>query len=399
MRTITTLLLVTGLMSLSLSCTSKEQKSYILYFEQINEAEAHIYRGELPEALAVYTNVFKQYDHADYKDLHNACLSAVKLGKYKEAFAFLPRLVAVGYELTDFDSDGFEVLQTEAGWEDFQSTYPKLRETYLGGLDMDAREQFIKLKEEDQKYAKMRAQTAEDRKIVFSKFYELSQALSALINEKGFPPYRVHKDTFDINVMLRHYCGLKNLQTYNPEFQKDSFYRAMNIDTDEIAWQALNDGMITPADYESITTYQTINPYGSLFITVDYDTETVTTDVDKGYQLDSMNVYRKRIGLPLVDQGDFDVLLQSTHYTENYPFKEVKEFLSTDTTKPMMPREIYADFIAQEMHEKNTDDKLSGFILRSTISYGIMVGGDSVASEELWMGDKIEVPDQLLPQK
>ena len=196
-------------------------RDYIDYFHKINVAESLISGSDYEKALSIYNELFLTYPSCFYKDLHNACVCALKLEKYDEALAFASNLVNYGYELKDFESQAFDSFRNQKKqWNKFLSNYPQLREQYEKKLNIPLREKYLVLYEIDQQAASTGTRMQD------SLFYELAVSLSKLIKESGFPHWLQINNSINTKfyVMLRHYCGLKNRIMNSEELQQDSLY-------------------------------------------------------------------------------------------------------------------------------------------------------------------------------
>lgn len=334
-----------------------EAQDYINYFRRINTAETLIGSSDYGKALVIYDELKKSYPNCFYKDLHNACLCALKLEKYREALSFACDLVKHGYELKDFELPAFDSFKNQKKyWNKFLSEYPRLRKQYEKNLNLPLRDKYDAFYKIDQKVA-----PSSNTRMIDSVFYELACSLSALIKESGFPHWFQNKDTINghLHVMLRHYCGLKNRIMSSEEMQQDSLYARMtNNDIPLLVEQALHKGLITPDMYESVTTYwDNSNPYGRPAIMIDYSIEKVYPILQAdAAKIPEINLRREQIGLPPLTGELSDSLLYSTWY-RYYPFPEIREAaLSCDTCKNAKD---YSSMIHKLNFEKQAKDKYS----------------------------------------
>ena len=350
-------------------CSCKiEAQDYINYFHKINAAESLIGSSEYEKALVIYDELMKTYPNHFFKDLHNACLCALKLEKYKEALSFARDLVKHGYELKDFDSPAFDRFRNQKKyWNKFVSEYPQLRKQYEKNLNLPLREKYYTLYKIDQQGASL-----SDRRMLDNLLYELAGSLSGLIKESGFPHWFQNKDTIhhQFYIMLRHFCGLKNRIMDSEEMQQDSLYARMtNNDIPLLIEQALHKGLITPELYEMATTYWDYsNPYGRLAIMIDFNIEKVypflQADASK---IPEINRRREQIGLPPVTGELSDSLLNTTWF-RFYPFQEIQEAaLSCDTCKSVRDYSSMinkGNFERQAMNKYLQEKQKTDFILK-----------------------------------
>ena len=304
----------------------------ISYFKRINEAEARILKSDYETALIKYQTVFEEYKFNFYKDVHNACICAIKLEKTKEAFDLARKLILSGYELKDFNKEPFDYLKNEILWENFIIDYQNIRDEYLKTIDTALREKYYELFLEDQIAA-----NHEDGKTIKeadSMFYNLSVNISYLIEKNGFPDWMTKKDTMSMKlmVMLSHYCGMENRIKENPDMQNDDFYSSMQNDNiRKLVDNAFKNCLISPEFYVSITTYHLKkNPYGKIGFKIDNELEKViptfegfgTTLTEK--EIAQINRNRESIGLSVINPNDLDNLINQS-WIMNYPFSEIKK--------------------------------------------------------------------------
>ena len=351
--------------SCSLNALNTSEKDYIDYFHKINSAELLIASSDYGKALGVYEELIKTYPNHFYKDLHNACVCALKLEKYDEALYFARDLVNHGYELKDFDSQAFDSFRNQKKyWGKFLSEYPRLRKQYEKNLNQPLRDKYMAMFKIDQQAASAPNSIREQD----SMLYELAVSLSKLIKEQGFPHWILNKDTINPHfyVLLRHYCGLKNRITYSEELQQDSLYAQMkNNDIPLLMEQVLHKGLITPNIYENVVTYwDNSNPYGRPAIMIDFNTEKVYPFLQADTaKIPEINNRRAQIGLPALKGQLSDSLLYSTWY-KFYPFQEIKEaYLSCDTCNTISDFMDIRYPIEDKIRNKFSEKKEMDFIL------------------------------------
>jgi hypothetical protein len=319
------ILLITALMC-NLLLQAEEDGAYINYFRRANQAELLIADSSLFAALSIYKDLFDDYPHCFYKELHNASLCAIQTNQYDDALKFCKDLVRHGYELNFFESPAFdEFRNNETVWDTFLSVYPELRTSYEKSIDQSLRDKYLSLYEIDQQVASSR----DNRRYQDSIFYCLAVSLSNLIKNYGYPHWMIHSDTINMKLyaMMRHYCGLENRIKVSEEMQKDTLYIGMDKlnDIRQIATQALNDGWLLPENYVGITTYSDLsNLYGTVAVKINFEEERVTPFLKAPpEERDEINKRREKIGLLPVNELSQE-LINSTWY-KDYPFKKIKE--------------------------------------------------------------------------
>lgn len=342
--------------------SAQDKYDFIIYHKKINTAEIGIAKMEYKNSLEIYQDIFKRFPHAFYKDYHNAVLCAIKENDFKNAVNYSKALVLHGYEVADFEKSALDELKSHSDvWRLFLSEYPDLREKYENSINLPLREKYLALFTIDQKAA-----SSENIKYQDSIFNKLAGEVSALVKKHGFPHWFINKDTisFRIQVMLRHYCGLANRIKFFEETRKDSFYIQMqDCHIEDLVYNALREGWLTPEQYVSITTYyQSPNPYGKLAVVVDYEKETVKLNLPvSSEQQDEINKKRDNIGLPTIAELS-DEMLAGTRWSR-YPFKRIKEaWIACDTCNWMSYDRIETS-IRNEVENEYEENKKYDFIL------------------------------------
>ncbi|TAJ15735.1 hypothetical protein DMA11_00605 [Marinilabiliaceae bacterium JC017] len=327
-------IVISGLVISGYCSCSNEDNNHLLYQTEINKAEYLITNVDYQEALEIYQVLFGKYQNCFYKDIHNACLCAVKLHQYGLAMKFMEDLVMQGYELEDFSNPVFdEIKEVEVCWNSFTKKYPDVRQKYLGSLDLDLRNRYSQIYLNDQKAASSRDMRYQD-----SVFYYQSFILSKHIKKYGFPDWFLNKDTMNIQlgVMLRHCFGLKNRLQDSENLPNNGLYEQMCFENNgltSILDKALCDNLILPSRYVAVVTYwDSGNPYGKIAFEVDFEKEAVFPFLTiPPERLAEVNEKRKSIGLMPIDKFTSSCAVLPV-WLRNYPFKEIKQaFLNCDS--------------------------------------------------------------------
>lgn len=364
-RTIFYLFLLLLFACTQISCVQKDKQSYVEYYMAVNQAENLIYDLKYEEALSVYTELLDAYPHIFYKDLHNACLCALKLHNHQLAYELAKNLVMHGYELTDFEDLAFEELRNSEYWTVFLEEYTIIHNNYLSGLDNELREKYIELGQIDQSEERItRGVDYQD-----SIFYNQALQFVILIRENGFPRWFINKDDSInnyISAMFGHNCAL-----YNEIKEKT---RELNEFTAEIdnskvldticmfLREAVLDGWLFPQDYIQQTTLKSKqNLYGKLNILKDYDKETIDIDFPDE-QTVAINQRRDSIGLPPVSREIYQDYINNSSF-KDYPFVEIKEQLYLPSPFDSLPLAIKLAMIESELVEDNIKVGTESFIL------------------------------------
>lgn len=113
-------------------------QNYIPYFHKITEVENQIRKHEFSSALESYESLFQEYDNISYKNLHNACICAIKTQEYNKAIEYAQQLVFRGYELKDFEQTVFDELrEKKSKWNSFIKGYEELRIQQIAKLNKE----------------------------------------------------------------------------------------------------------------------------------------------------------------------------------------------------------------------------------------------------------------------
>lgn len=338
-------------------------KDYIPYFHKITEAENQIRSSKFSSALETYDSLFKNYNNVSYKNIHNACICAIKIGNFNSAFIYAKQLILKGYEIQDFEKPIFSKLRKKTRqWDSLLDDYDKLKEERQSKINKTERNYYYQKYLEDQKAA-----TSFNIPVQDSAFFTLTHELSYHIKKNGFPNLFLSKDTLShkVQVMFRHYFGLFNRIKNDQELQNDPSYSSRSENPLKgIMENALINGLITPQIYESIVSYNDGNPFGELAIKIDIDNKKVSPILRvKPEELDEVNLKRNAIGLPSINDNSVSYL-NGTWYL-SYPFEEVKQAVENcDTCTTFRDYSLIKARIENHLAEKyEKEGKLTGFLL------------------------------------
>ncbi|RUT78848.1 tetratricopeptide repeat protein [Ancylomarina longa] len=358
--------LVGLLLSVIFSCSNSKERDYVAYHHKIIDANFNIINGELDSALAIYEDLFKEYPKHFYKDVHNGCVCAIKLGKFEKALQYAKELVLHGYQEVDFQNDYFTDLRASDSWIQFGKDYSKLRDSYLKNQDKKERNIYHELFLKDQKAADIWGICNRDS--LYKVYFKNANRLHTLYSEYGLPKFLLNKDSLNLQywAFFRHYFGMKNIVTNSDKIRASSI--KMNFSSlawDKILLKELHHGNLTPEFYSQVVSYHNPNhPYGKFAIRLDFQTERVElfTPLNKD-KASWVNKNRDSIGLMPYTPLNSDVL--KTTWYANYPFKEIKQaYLNCGTCKTDDDYFELMIKIEKETELKYAkDDILNGFLL------------------------------------
>lgn len=307
-------------------CTSKSDLNYVNYHNKKNEINLDLLRGNYTAASDSFKILFKTYPKHFYKDLHNACICALKIGDIDGAISFAEQLVEQGYELKDFSQDCFAVLMNSDDWQEFENYYPKIRYKYLNSLDLKSRNLYYNIFMEDQRTAKEYGIC--NREKLYSGYYNNAKILHSSYHKHSLPKFLRNKDTMNLKywASFRHYFGMRNIILNNDDLKaNNSHLKFDSLARERILRTELNNGNLSPEFFSTAVSYHDPkHPYGKCAIRLDFKTEKVElfTPLPKDIAK-QRNKNRYEIGLmPYVELNS--AALNTTWYSI-YPFKEIKE--------------------------------------------------------------------------
>lgn len=352
-----------------LGCNENSLKTdYIDYHRMINQAESYIQNENYEKALKIYQTLLKNYHHAFYKDIHNACICAIKLKNFKEAYQQACKLVEYGYEMKDFENEAFKELKKHKLWERFVIIYPKVRQKYIKGLNIDTRNKYLELRKKDIYIT----ETLKNTQLQDSLYNLISNDLLKEIQSNGFPPFMYKKDSIasKVYITMRHICGFANAAKNNEKAYSDVKYINGGYIVKDIASKALKEGYITPSMYIEITTYNDYNPYGTIGIQIDFEKEKVYPIIPRVSiaELKAINKRRDSIGLFIINTEDSQLRLIEDY--KGYPFEKIKNKLTSSKSSQDIIR-----LIIEGESEYLQNQKKSVFKLNSNNYKGIYYKG------------------------
>lgn len=342
-----------------------QELNYINYHTQLNQAKLLIAQSKYDKALEIYQNVFRQYPKHFYKDVHNACVCAIKCKKNKVARNLAEELVSLGYSIEDFQKHAFESFRNSSEWKVFEKSYPKLRLRYESGLNQDLREKYHQLYLEDQKVASNQYGYGEFKND--SAMLALSKRLKEYYKEDGIPSFIHKSDSMYTKyyILYRHYFGMKNNADNTPEIkEKSGIYKEIDaLNWKEILLQELSEGNIDPQFYSNAVMYNDYsNPFGKAVIKIDFDKETVSPFMClKPEQVAEKNANRLAIGLMPLSDDNKDVLA-NTWYAK-YPFKAIKDSIAKTKGASLLDKVMLSKKIELEVYNSFPHSELDDFFL------------------------------------
>ncbi|MCT4602988.1 MAG: hypothetical protein N4A59_08835 [Marinifilum sp.] len=343
---------------------SYSDNNYISYYKECNKAKLLIVNNQFSEALDLYQQIFLEYDKNFYKDIHNACLCAIRCEKYNIVLELAEKLVLHGYSMDDFKSKAFLSFRESQEWKKFNKAFPKLQKQFKSKLNLDLRRKYYQIFLEDQNIVSngMGYGTEEnDRKLI-----ELSKKLHNEYIINGMPNFLHYKDTMNLKyfILHRHYFGVKNNAKNNLENTKDNIYQLAN----ELNWKSillaeLKKGNIDPQFFANAVTYNDYKrPYGKPALKIDFEKEKVLLHMNlKPDEMKLKNENRKAIGLLQLNENNSDILKNSWY--SKYPFQKIKDSLKLVTNpNPMAKLKVIRKF-ESDIRKTTPKSELDDFFL------------------------------------
>lgn len=227
------------------------QENYIAYHQTIAQAQKLIVHQDYQEALTLYKQVFNSYRFVFLKDYKVATQLAVQVEKSQEAFIYLKKAMAAGWELNDVKKVEFlKPLQRNPQWAMVEKQRDSLKAVYQQSGNSEVRSVVKRLFTKDQRRAllalftfgsKRRERYAERR---FAPHSEQQLAeLSRLIKTYGYPGEKLIHNGYWASVILSHHNSIST--AYN---LKDTLYAALR----PTLLHALERGELSPYEFVRI---------------------------------------------------------------------------------------------------------------------------------------------------
>lgn len=301
------------------------ENNYMAYHRESNRAKVLISQNKFKSALAVYQSVFKKYPKHFYRDLHNACVCAIRCEEFNEAEKLAKKLILYGYTLKDFQTSTFESFRKSKNWKKVINNYPVLRNRYDANFNDYLNRKYYFMYKEDQKIASMAPMGNPDAD---QARWEITALLYQDYKMNGVPDFVRFKDSRYQHyfILYRHYFGTKNYLKKHPEIaaRSDIYRKLKDLKLKDILLAELYKGNISPKFIEDAMSYFD-NPYGRLAaLRIDFNIEKVYMVPDGNLNnIAKIEENRRLIGmLPL--HTEYKLAINNTWYSE-YPFRQIKD--------------------------------------------------------------------------
>ena len=310
-----------------------EKRTYINYHHELNQAKLLIAQSEFEAALEMHKRVFKVYPKHFYRDVHNACVCAIRCNKMIQVFELSKELVSLGYQFEDFQQSAFDAFRNSDKWNLFFKAYPKLREQYKAGFNDYLSKKYYYMFKEDQKISSMSVMGTPKSD---QARWELSALLKLDYQLNGIPQFLHYKDPLYLQyyIMYRHYFGNKNYLKNHPEIEEgnDIFQKLDNLNLMKILIDEISKGNISPKTLVDAATYNA-NPYGKeSTLNIDFEKEKIYLSLDENSE-ERAQIEKNRLAIGMLSlEDEFALEIYGTWYSE-YPFTQIKECVASLNSK------------------------------------------------------------------
>lgn len=225
-----------------------ENKDYLQYHKQINEAERLISTENFKGALYKYVNVFDSYDFIFLRDYKVAAQIAFYLNEKQKSLGFIKEGISDGWDLKALKKNKFLApLQDESEWIFLENNYISLRSKYLSRINQQSREKVRKMFKKDQKKAigaLFRIGDKAQEKYNIKKFAPHSEIQMAhlieILENQGYPGEKLIGNDFWMSTIISHHNSISEEHNRN-----DTIYLLIK----PALIQAIEKGQISPYEY------------------------------------------------------------------------------------------------------------------------------------------------------
>lgn len=228
-----------------------DEENYIAYHRTIAHAQKLIADQEYQEALNLYKQVFNSSSFVFLKDYKVATQLALQIGKQQEAFSYLKKAMAAGWDLNEVKKVKFlKKLQSNPEWKIVEKQRDSLKAVYERSGNSKLRSVVKKMFNKDQRKALLALFifSSEGReRYAEKKFAPHSERqineLSRIIKIYGYPGEKLIHNGYWASVILSHHNSIST--NYN---LKDTLYLSIRPKL----LKALELGEISPHEFVRI---------------------------------------------------------------------------------------------------------------------------------------------------
>ena len=195
---------------------SSDAGNYITYHRTIVQVQQLIAHQEYQKALNLYKQVFSTYDFVFVNDYKVATQLALYTGRNKEAFDYLKKGIANGWNLKAIKKNQFlHKLLSDPEWKNIESQYNLLHKAYQVSTNTKLRKVVKKMLRKDQwkalgalftRSSKGQDRYAEKRFAPHSE--KQLEKLNMIMNTYGYPGEKLIHNDFWTSVILSHHNSI-----------------------------------------------------------------------------------------------------------------------------------------------------------------------------------------------
>ncbi|MEL6865077.1 MAG: hypothetical protein AAFP19_11685 [Bacteroidota bacterium] len=231
------------------------QQDYTLYHQSILKAETEIAQQNYEEAIALYANLFEEYDFVFLKDYKIATQVAIQLERDSLAWAYLQRGMAAGWTLSAMKKNKMvKRWGKDFGWKRIKKTYEQQHALFSKRLNTDLRKQTKQLMKKDQRKAfgafiriRDKAQDRYAEKQFAPHSEQQMLCLKQLMASYGYPGEQLVGTEIWASTILSHHNSIST--AYN---RADTIYPALRGDLQN----AVKRGEMSPYAFALVADWQ-----------------------------------------------------------------------------------------------------------------------------------------------
>ncbi|MBO3273373.1 hypothetical protein [Hymenobacter defluvii] len=224
---------------------------YLVYHQQMMQAEELLANRHYPAALAGFEQVLNTYDYVFLRDCQVATQLALHVGDKDQAYRWLRRGILGGWKLSDIKRNRFlEPLRTGLAWDSLRRTYDAMRTCYEQTLQQPLRAEVLAMAKKDQQLAlrnllQLSKQAKErflNRRFIPHTEWQIAR-VAQLLRTYGYPGEKLIGNRTSMQRILSHHNSISTAYA-----QRDTLYPHLQLEL----LQAVRRGELAPADYAVI---------------------------------------------------------------------------------------------------------------------------------------------------
>jgi hypothetical protein len=357
---------------LKTTCFSQD---YCNYYYSINNAELKIINKHFKEAFVTYDSIFKIYPINIDKDLYNAALCAIHLGKKDVAIAYCRRiLITTNNNIDYFKKLSFNKLKKTKEWKNLIAELPELKRNYDKEKDSVFQSTIRKMVDLEQK-------NVTNKRKFDSIVFENTETLYSTFSVN--PNYYLNQFTkcayLDYCSLIRHYYGLKNIID-TLRFGDDSiYYKKLDLEKynlDSLYKFAMHRGYLTPIILAEAKDYRNKDNIICKFsIGLWRDFPDVLIALPTKEAIERSNRLRSEYCIPSYED-EYLKIIKTTYIFGNLNINAYRKFLEAlESNKEYLQKDLlrreelffdYSDAFFEKIEKKHKHNILYDFKIRTT---------------------------------